>query len=47
METETQVVRHCERCQKKTVCEEIPLMGYSEFMCRGCAAAAYRSEEAV
>jgi|GEM_PF-5303384 hypothetical protein len=41
------VTRHCERCQTLTKCEFIPLMGYSEYLCRNCAAAAYRSGDAI
>jgi len=37
----------CERCGKRAVVEEIPLMGYSEELCHACAAAAYHIGEAV
>ena len=40
-------VRPCERCGEEVHCEEIPMMGYSEWLCRKCAAAAYRSGNAV
>lgn len=39
--------RHCESCGRYVVCEEVPKMGYSAWLCRACAAAAYRSGEAV
>lgn len=40
-------IRPCERCGRTCVVEEIPLMGYSEYMCRKCAAAAYANDEAI
>ncbi len=40
-------VRPCEKCGKDDYCEEIPLMGYSEWLCKKCAAAAYRKGEAI
>jgi hypothetical protein len=40
-------IRFCEHCGKEGPCEEIPMMGYSCFLCRQCAAAAYRLGEAV
>ena len=40
--------RYCERCQVKSKeVELIPMMGYSEYLCRECAAAVYRSGYAV
>lgn len=38
---------NCEQCKAYAKLELIPLMGYSLWMCRKCAAAAYRSGEAV
>ena len=40
-------VRHCERCGEAARVEEIPLHGYSLYLCRKCAAAAFRCGEAV
>jgi len=40
-------VRNCERCGEEIYCEEIPLMGYSEWLCKKCTAAAYRNGEVV
>ena len=37
----------CERCGKTAICEEVPLMGYSEWLCENCGMAAYKSGEAV
>lgn len=45
--SEDQEVRFCERCQREKLCELVPLMGYSLWMCAGCCAAAYRIGEAV
>jgi MinD superfamily P-loop ATPase len=39
--------RHCEKCQRYTVCELIPMMGYSLYLCERCAIGAYRSGETV
>jgi len=41
------MTRPCERCQTVAPCEEIPMMGYSEWLCRKCGAAAYRIGDAV
>lgn len=41
------LTRCCERCGQERPCHDIPMMGYSLWLCRGCAAAAYRNEEAV
>lgn len=41
------IIRPCERCGTTGPCECIPLMGYCEWLCRKCAAAAYRKGEAV
>lgn len=46
-EEDVAFVRPCDRCHKDRLCEEIPMMGYSEFLCGPCAAAAYRFSEAV
>jgi len=46
-EDERSIERFCERCNHYTLCEEVPLMGYSLWVCRHCAAALYRSGEAV
>jgi len=42
-----QTKRPCERCHEEAWCEEIPMHGYTEFLCRKCAAAAYHCGDAV
>ena len=41
------IERPCERCQRTSLCEDIPMMGYSLWLCKKCAAAAYRNDEAI
>jgi len=41
------VTQPCERCANELPCQAIPMMGYSLWLCRTCAAAAYHNEEAV
>ena len=38
---------YCQRCGKYALCEEIPLMGWSEYMCQKCAYGAYRVGDSV
>ena len=38
---------NCERCGKETYCEEVPLMGYTEYLCKTCTAEAYRKGDAI
>jgi len=44
---DTSEQRHCERCQDLADCELIPMHGYSEWLCRKCAATAYRVADAI
>jgi hypothetical protein len=37
----------CNRCGKTALCEEIPMMGWSEWLCKKCAYSAYRSGDSV
>jgi hypothetical protein len=37
----------CNRCGKTALCEEAPMMGWSEWLCQKCAYAAYRSGDSV
>jgi len=43
----TECARACERCRELVECEEIPFHGFSQWMCRPCAAAAYQTGEAA
>lgn len=41
------MTRPCERCHKTALCQEIPLMGFSLWLCAKCAAEAYHNGEAI
>lgn len=44
---ENQEMRYCEKCKKLVKCEEVPFMGYSEWVCKSCYRALLYSGEIV